>query len=165
MISSFIIGTDGKVSDIKIEKTLGEACDKVVMGVIEKMNSMEEGWTPGQKDGKAVKTILNLPVKFKLSDDDKKELGLKIEQLKLIDFRAAPNPTNGQVNLSFRAEEAQPIDLQLISLSGKTFLNKTIGDFDGQLNLNLDLTQYPKGAYVIRITQGNKVYNDRIIVQ
>ncbi|MBN2727714.1 MAG: energy transducer TonB [Bacteroidales bacterium] len=63
VIASFIVEKDGSISNIGIVKGLGHGCDEEVVRLIKMMPN----WTPGQKDGKAVRVKLTIPVQFNLS--------------------------------------------------------------------------------------------------
>jgi len=59
----FVIEKNGDVTNIKILQHLDEYCDaeaKRVIGLMPK-------WTPGQKNGRNVRTYFNLPLKFSLT--------------------------------------------------------------------------------------------------
>ena len=58
--ASFIINTDGSLSDAKILKGLGQSYDDEVLRVI----SLMPKWKPGKQNGKTVPTLMNIPVKF-----------------------------------------------------------------------------------------------------
>lgn len=59
---SFVVNTDGKVTDVKMIRGLHPSLDKEAMRVVSRMPN----WTPGMQNGKPVKTQYNLPVKFLL---------------------------------------------------------------------------------------------------
>jgi len=59
---SFIIETDGTLTDIKIIKGIGAGCDEEVVRVIKNMPK----WKPGKQNGKTVRVKINMPVKFSL---------------------------------------------------------------------------------------------------
>jgi protein TonB len=59
---TFIVETDGSLSNIKILKGIGAGCDEEVQRVI----SIMPKWKPGKQKGKEVRVKLNLPVKFTL---------------------------------------------------------------------------------------------------
>ncbi len=64
--ASFIVSKEGKISDIKIVKGLGAGCNEEVLRVLKFMPD----WKPGMMAGKPVAVQFNLPVKFKLADDE-----------------------------------------------------------------------------------------------
>jgi protein TonB len=65
VISKFFVTTEGAIEDIKIVKPLGYGCDEEVVRVLEKMNGLHT-WIPGTQEGKNVKVMFTLPVRFKL---------------------------------------------------------------------------------------------------
>ena len=55
---SFVIETNGSVSDIKIENDLGHGSAEEAKRVIMKLPK----WTPGDQDGKPVRVLYTLPI-------------------------------------------------------------------------------------------------------
>lgn len=66
VVASFIVNTDGSLSDIKILKKLGWGCDEEIERVLLKMPL----WQPGKQNGKLVRVQFNLPVAFQLQGED-----------------------------------------------------------------------------------------------
>ncbi|NUO03385.1 MAG: TonB family protein [Saprospiraceae bacterium] len=62
VVASFTVNADGSLSDVTIVKSIGGGTDEEVKRVIGLMPK----WIPAQKGGKAVKSEMKLPVKFKL---------------------------------------------------------------------------------------------------
>ncbi len=62
VVVSFAVNADGSLTDIAIVKSIGGGTDEEVKRVIGLMPK----WIPAQKDGKAVKSEMKLPIKFKL---------------------------------------------------------------------------------------------------
>jgi TonB family protein len=60
---SFVVNEIGKISDVKILRGIGGGCDEEALRVVKLMPP----WTPGKQQGKAVKTMFNLPIDFKLN--------------------------------------------------------------------------------------------------
>lgn len=60
---SFMVGSDGSISDIKILKGIGYGCDDEAIRVIKEMPR----WIPGKQGGIAVKVRVPISVKFKMS--------------------------------------------------------------------------------------------------
>jgi TonB family protein len=61
---SFVIGTDGALSDFNIVKGVGEWVDEAAVNVVKKMPA----WSPGKQNGKVVKSRYVLPINFKLNN-------------------------------------------------------------------------------------------------
>jgi protein TonB len=58
----FIVGPDGRISDVVITKGLGFGCDEEALRVVKAMPR----WTPGRQSGRAVRTQFTLPIVFAL---------------------------------------------------------------------------------------------------
>ena len=65
VLASFVVCEDGSICNFKIVKSPDESLSKETLRVIKKMPN----WTPGTKDGKAVKVNYLLPIKFIMADD------------------------------------------------------------------------------------------------
>lgn len=59
----FTVNSDGTVSDFLVKKSVNAELDKEALRALMSLN---EPWTPGKKDGKAVATSMVLPISFKL---------------------------------------------------------------------------------------------------
>lgn len=64
VVISFKIGVDGKLTDMKILRSVDPLLDKEAMRVI----SSSPAWTPAQQNGMKVCVIYNFPVNFSLSE-------------------------------------------------------------------------------------------------
>lgn len=63
VIISFMVASDGKASDFKIQTGIGSACDEEALRVIKLIHNK---WYPGILNGKRVSTIYTIPVFFRL---------------------------------------------------------------------------------------------------
>lgn len=59
---SFIVETDGSVSNIEVLKPIGDGCEQEAVRVVKLL----QPWQPGIKDGKAVRVPCTLPIRFVL---------------------------------------------------------------------------------------------------
>lgn len=57
---SFIVETDGSLSDIQVLKGLGYGCDEEAMRVVKAMPC----WIPGSQSGRLIRVKYNLPIAF-----------------------------------------------------------------------------------------------------
>ena len=64
VILNFSIGTDGKVTDIKVLRGVHEKLDAEAIRVI----SMSPDWTPGMHEGKVVPVSFTMPITFKFNE-------------------------------------------------------------------------------------------------
>ena len=63
VVVSFVVNTDGSISDAKVIRGVDPHLDKEALRVISKMPK----WTPGKQNGKPVRCAFNLPLRFKLN--------------------------------------------------------------------------------------------------
>lgn len=59
---SFVVNTDGSLTDVQVLKGIGFGCDEEAIRVIRKMPN----WRPGKQSGRAVRVKYNLPISFTL---------------------------------------------------------------------------------------------------
>lgn len=62
----FVVEKNGTVTDIKIVRDVGAGCGLAAQKVVEGMNDLSEGWTPGKQRNVPVRVLYTLPVTFKL---------------------------------------------------------------------------------------------------
>jgi hypothetical protein len=81
------------------------------------------------------------------------------------DVNVFPNPNNGKFRVSFNTDETQNVRLVLTSAIGQVVSDRTINNFSGQFNEELNVTDLSKGVYVLTIETPRGRTNNRIIVQ
>jgi len=59
---SFVVNTDGSLTDVQVLKGIGFGCDEEAVRVVKKMPS----WKPGKQSGRSVRVKFNLPISFTL---------------------------------------------------------------------------------------------------
>jgi TonB family protein len=59
---SYIIDTNGSVTDAKVLKGIGGGCDEEALRMVKMMPK----WNPGKQNGKPVRVLFNMPVNFML---------------------------------------------------------------------------------------------------
>ncbi|SOD93467.1 energy transducer TonB [Spirosoma fluviale] len=59
---SFVVNTDGSLTDLQVVKGIGFGCDEEAVRVMRKMPN----WRPGKQSGRAVRVKYNLPISFTL---------------------------------------------------------------------------------------------------
>lgn len=75
-----------------------------------------------------------------------------------------PNPTPDFVNIRFEGKKA-PLAISIISLDGKEMFSKTIQNFNGNYNDQLDLSKYPSGIYLINLKQNDQQTTQQVVVE
>ena len=63
VLVEFVVGVDGKVTDVKVVKGVSEELDAEAIRVV----SASPKWKPGKVNGEKVSTIISIPVEFRLT--------------------------------------------------------------------------------------------------
>ncbi|MBR1484295.1 MAG: energy transducer TonB [Prevotella sp.] len=62
VVAEFVVNTDGSVTDVRVVKSLNEACDHEALRVLRMMPR----WTPGIENDKPCRTKVCIPIVFRL---------------------------------------------------------------------------------------------------
>jgi hypothetical protein len=83
----------------------------------------------------------------------------------LKEFTVYPNPTSGSLTMTMETfGETQSLQLKVISLIGQEMYTETISPFAGFKQISLDLSKFPKGIYMIEVSNGEKARMKRVSV-
>jgi TonB family protein len=128
VVVSFVIETDGTITEPKVLRDIGGGCGDEVLRVVNLMPR----WIPGKQKGQPVRTQFNLPIRYKLEGDVKPSTApAGTPALKLDDFKLFPNPsTDGKFTLQFNAP-AQPTLIQVRDMQGREVLKRNLSRFSG----------------------------------
>jgi len=73
-----------------------------------------------------------------------------------------PNPTQGLVDVLFSGETISDVNIQVFSTNGQLMQQQYFGG--AQTNLQLDLSDYTNGIYLIKLTNNEKSLTSRIVL-
>lgn len=76
-----------------------------------------------------------------------------------------PNPSQGQVTLTFVTNENTWVKMEVFSVLGSKLMEQTYAASETRKGVSLDLTELADGVYLIRVTQGNMAQVKRIKIQ
>jgi hypothetical protein len=76
-----------------------------------------------------------------------------------------PNPTRGLFNISFIAEKVDNFEITIIDAFGKLVFQEEKQDFIGEYTKQVDLSDYPRGIYMLQIRTQNSFVRKRIVLQ
>ncbi len=79
-------------------------------------------------------------------------------------IRLFPNPTKGNVHIHMNFEEAYEVEMSLLNVTGKQLLG-TLNQQSSIHHLELNLADYPKGLYFVKMRVGESVITKKIIVR
>lgn len=163
VVVQFVVNKEGVLENAKLVRNPSESLGREVLRIVFLMNQMEERWIPGKQRGRTVNVQFNLPVKFKL-DNNTKTKPITDKYLDLESFTAAPNPTDGELNITFKGE-AGPTIVTITDITGKVIEQRKLENFDGLFNETFDLSNQNAGIYAISVVQGGQRYVEMIAVQ
>jgi hypothetical protein len=72
-------------------------------------------------------------------------------------FSAYPNPTKSVANISFNANKTEAYQLSLTDLTGKQLLQKTGNTLVGKNILQVNLSNYASGMYIVKLIINGKI--------
>lgn len=83
----------------------------------------------------------------------------------LKEFTVYPNPTSGQLTLTMETfGESMSLQLKVYSLIGQEMYSETISPFAGSKQISLDLSKFPKGIYMVEVSNGDRFKSKRVSV-
>jgi len=141
VIISFVVETDGSLSDVHVTRGIADELDREALRVI----SSSPKWKPGVQNGRLVRVAYSVPINFALSTDDDEPV-----------TRNTSSNENGALN--------KPDTIKKLSDLGADFLaNKPIYIVDGKeasdiKNLNLDNIE---SVSVLKAGSGLALYGKR----
>ncbi len=168
------ITKEGKLTDVKLLRNIGGRTDNAVLMMLDKMNA-DITWEPGIKDGKKVAVKYTLPIRFRLTGDQKsttnKETVEKIEKnledaykpsIFLEEIKLSPNPTRENLRIEFKGP-AGPVDIRVFSIDGRLLYKETISDFSGSISKEISDPSFVNTSAIVTISQGGKIQAERVI--
>ena len=91
------------------------------------------------------------------------QLTIGINTIDGISLNIYPNPNNGEFTLNANFNTAIDFTLDIINLNGKTIYSKEFNGVD-TINESIDIDEYSKGVYYVRIVNENFVKQEKVIV-
>ena len=90
---------------------------------------------------------------------------VEIEQDALIveDLNAYPNPTYGNLNITFKGE-AVPTSLIVTNIMGQEVYSEELNNFSGEYGKRIDISNSSPGTHIVTVRQGDKVFTKSIIL-
>ncbi len=76
-----------------------------------------------------------------------------------------PNPSSGLVTLRLNQPEKVKTEIRVMDAQGKVVFKDNLGKFSGEYSREIDLRESGAGTYLIRIDQGGKVLEEKVIIK
>jgi hypothetical protein len=81
-----------------------------------------------------------------------------------IGFSVAPNPSNGNFNLSFSVTGKEDLGIAVLNSEGREVYRQSQANFSGNYKGSIRLQNAKPGVYLIKITHGLNQYIKRVII-
>lgn len=88
-----------------------------------------------------------------------------IEDFAFSGFNLYPNPSNGEINLTFEVINTDEVKTQLYDLRGRKVSQQTFKNVSTQFSEKLTYDTISTGIYLLRISNGGKVSTRKIIIK
>lgn len=75
-----------------------------------------------------------------------------------------PNPAQNQINIAYYTANNSTLNIDIFDLSGKLILNQQIESQSGHSILELDVFDIQSGSYIVRLTDGQKQYQTKLVI-
>ena len=82
-----------------------------------------------------------------------------------INLNIFPNPTRGIFNISFITEKVDNFEITIVDAFGKFVSQEDKQDFIGEYTKQVDLSDFPRGIYMVQIRTQNSFVSKRIVLQ
>lgn len=79
--------------------------------------------------------------------------------------KAYPNPSTGKFLLEFAMDEISNLDIEIFNSLGQRLYTEQLESFSGQYRNGIDLEHVPAGVYFLRISNGDRSYNQRLVFE
>lgn len=123
--------------------------------------------TEGEKTVVIRKSIVTVVSSDDATVEELKSAGIKEEngELEPVDLKFAPNPNQGNFNLSFTLKDKNTVTINIFDINGKLIYTETLKDFEGTYNKEIDISNNGTGPYFLQIIQGIYDLVRKIIIQ
>lgn len=122
------------------------------------------------KESKKVKVYVYKKLEIKdLSSEDKKKLpgditGTSTNSQPFNSLKMAPNPTDGNIRITYKSSSTEPLQIKVYDSSGKTVLSQTESQASDNVDKTISLGNLGKGIYFVHLMQGGQSEVRKIVV-
>lgn len=92
-------------------------------------------------------------------------VGVKEVKGTLSNLSLFPNPVNDVLQINLSLSQAHSITIEMLDVSGKVIYIKTKNAAFGELNEKVDVKNFPKGTYLIKINGENVSETKKIVIE
>jgi len=84
--------------------------------------------------------------------------------LQIGDLDLFPNPTDGTIRVRFQLDNQEETKVQIIDIAGRALYENNLTDFTGTFDEEIDLSGKGMGTLVLVISQGDKAFTEKIML-
>jgi N-acetylneuraminic acid mutarotase len=88
-----------------------------------------------------------------------------IEDIKEPITRIYPNPTDNMLNIEVNNAGQQVLEIEIYTITGKLIYQKEYKSIHAQFVEQINLTDYAKGIYLMKVKQTNTIYFGKVVVR
>lgn len=93
------------------------------------------------------------------------KLNLENEKPEISDLLLFPNPTTGELIISFNNSQEQLAYIYVITMSGQLVMTRNMMAVEGENNLVISLDEFSKGAFIVILKTASKHISKTIILE
>jgi|GEM_PF-2172317 len=107
---------------------------------------------------------------IEITDADKKELPSDVSSTlnsskPFSSLVMAPNPTDGNVRITYKSTSTEPLQIKVYDTFGKTVLTQSYDGLDSDVDKTISLNNLSKGIYFVQLVQGTQADVRKIVVK
>ncbi|MDD4848831.1 MAG: C10 family peptidase [Bacteroidales bacterium] len=87
------------------------------------------------------------------------------EQDFLQNMNIYPNPVSHQLHINFSMPQNDNVSLQLYSMTGQLVYHETLSHFIGNYNNTIQVDQFAKGVYLLKLTTAQGITTKKVVIQ
>lgn len=76
-----------------------------------------------------------------------------------------PNPTQNYLNIELLLENKQNFNIKILAITGQVIYNEVISNASGEINKQLDLSEFNKGIYFLQLINDSGIITRKLILE
>ncbi|PHR43409.1 MAG: hypothetical protein COA32_16330 [Fluviicola sp.] len=161
MTSEIDIDTTGKKIFVRSQITTGDLGEGEQVIVIHESDKMEWNSEDGEKQIEVISSENDGDVTIVIVTENIPAQ----KNMRKTDMSIYPNPSTGKFKLKFDQKNKTSTKIQITDLSGKQVYSEDLGEFKGEYNKQIDLSQFGKGVYMIYINDSESSAKGKVIIK
>ena len=82
-----------------------------------------------------------------------------------VDVTLTPNPADDNLTLTLNSDRTIDANISIVSLDGRVMGNKPTTLFQDQNIINLDVSQYAAGFYILQIASEGRIITKKLVIE